>query len=365
MSTMLQTPDTPNLQSYLSDILEELHDEVYVYDASSLRLIYANRTARLRCDWSLHDVPDKKITDSSDAFDVGIFQSHVEPLRLGMTDAVTIQAIHEKGLVEITTRLLTALEGNPVFVSVLRDREPRRQLERARKQAFSEIVHDLRTPLTSIMGALKLLDSGRMGDLPPQAQSLLALVQRNADTMLTTVSDILDLQKLKTHPDEAEEELEEVELVALIKDAVAAHIGYCAVHNVSIDIAAMPKEAWIRGLPIRLHQMLANLLSNAIKNSPTGDVVGLELLENGDNWQIRISNGGPGIPEHLRDRIFDNYVHSAATSDAKVKGTGLGLAICKKIIKTHGGEIGFSCHTGERTQFFVDIPQTIPSIGQT
>lgn len=358
---MLQTPNTVNLETYLSDILEELHDEVYVYDASSLRLVYANRTARLRCDWSPHDVPDKQISDSSDDFDSAIFHSHVEPLRQGITDAVTIQAMHEKGLVEITTRLLTTLGGSPVFVSVLRDREPRRQLERARKQAFSEIVHDLRTPLTSIMGALKLLESGHMGDLPEQAQTLLALVHRNADTLLTIVGDILDLQKLNSHPS-ASEDMEDVELTALLKDAIAAHIGYCAVHNVTIEMSARPEQAWIRGLPVRLHQMLANLLSNAIKNSPTGDTVGLDLHDDGNTWQIRISNGGPGIPEHLRSTIFDNYVHSAADKAPKVKGTGLGLAICKKIIKTHGGEIGFSCHTGGRTEFFVNIPKAPPII---
>ena len=356
---MLQTPDILNLETYLSDILEELHDEVYVYDASSLRLVYANRTARMRCDWSLHDVPDKKISDSSDEFDTSIFQSHVEPLRQGITDAVTIQAMHEKGLVEITTRLLTTLGGSPVFVSVLRDREPRRQLERARKQAFSEIVHDLRTPLTSIMGAIKLLESGHMGDLPEQAQTLLSLVHRNADTLLTIVGDILDLQKLNTHPSQSED-MEDVNLTALLKEAVAAHIGYCAVHNVTIDMAPMPEQAWVRGLPVRLHQMLANLLSNAIKNSPTGDKVGLNLQDCGQTWQIRISNGGPGIPEHLRSSIFDNYVHSATGTAPKVKGTGLGLAICKKIIKTHGGEIDFSCHTDNRTEFFVNLPKALP-----
>lgn len=345
----------PHLQ--LSSILEELHDEVYVYDADTLNLVYANKTARIRCDWATSEVVNKNICDTSGMFDTEGFHRHVEPLRSGMTDAVTIETIHEKGLVEITTRMVSSFEGKAVFVSVLRDREHRRKLEQARAQAFSEIVHDLRTPLTSIMGALKLIDSGTMGDLPPQAQNLLQIINRNADNLLNIVGDILDLQKYTTHRSDADEELEDLELVALTKEAVAAHLGYCAVHNVNINLTATPDHAWIRGIPLRLHQMLANLLSNAIKNSPKDSTVGVEMRSNGDTWQIRISNAGPGIPEHLRDRIFQNYVQHSGSKDSKVKGTGLGLAICKKIIKTHAGEIGFSCDTGERTVFFVDIPK--------
>lgn len=348
----------PQPMANLAEILEELHDEVYVYDADTLRLSFANKTARRRCDWARADVPEKCIYDSSEMFDRPGFHRHVEPLRQGMTDAVTIETLHEKGLVEITTRLLHSVSDRPVFVSVLRDREHRRQLERARAQAFSEIVHDLRTPLTSITGALKLLDSGIMGDLPPQAASMLALIQRNTDNLLSIVGDILDLQKYSSNS--TEEEMEAVELVSLLKEAVAAHLGYCAVHNVRIQLTAAPDEAWIEGVPLRLHQMLANLLSNAVKNSPQHEQVDVELRAQDDHLQIRIANAGPGIPAHLRDRIFQNYVHMDATKGAKVKGTGLGLAICKKIVKSHGGEIGFSCNTGEKTVFFVDLPRKAP-----
>lgn len=348
----------PQPMADLAEILEELHDEVYVYDADSLRLSYANKTARRRCDWSRDEVTQKRIYDSSEMFDTPGFHRHVEPLRQGLADAVTIETLHEKGLVEITTRLLNTVTERPVFVSVLRDREHRRQLEQSRAQAFSEIVHDLRTPLTSITGALKLLDSGLMGDLPPQATSLLTLIQRNTDNLLSIVGDILDLQKYSSNS--VEEELEPVELVSLLKEAVAAHLGYCAVHNVRIQLIATPGEAWIEGVPLRLHQMLANLLSNAVKNSPQHEQVDVELRLQGDHWQIRIANAGPGIPSHLRDRIFQNYVHMAAPKGTKVKGTGLGLAICKKIVKSHGGEIGFSCDTGEKTVFFVDLPRKAP-----
>lgn len=264
---MIAFPPITASSSTLADILEELHDEVYVYDALSLRMVYANKTARLRCGWDGAALGTKRIYDSSDMFDTPGFHRHVEPLRQGLTDAVTIEALHEKGLVEITTRLLPAWNGVPVFISVLRDREHRRQLERARSQAFSEIVHDLRTPLTSIMGALKLMESGALGDLPPQAQNLLGLVQRNADTLLSIVGDILDLQKFATNGRDSLEDMEHLDLVALTKEAVSAHLGYCAVHNVSVRMTAAPDLAWVNGVPLRLHQMLANLLSNAIKNS--------------------------------------------------------------------------------------------------
>lgn len=362
---MLTFAPVSDQKSFLSDVLEELHDEVYVYDADTLGLVYANRSARHRCNWSPETVSNHKIQDTSRGFDLKGFLHHVEPLRKGTAQAVTIETRHEKGLVEITTRLVSSLTGGePVFVSVLRDREHRRQLERARAQAFSEIVHDLRTPLTSIMGAIKLLDAGTIGDIPTQAQSLLHLIQRNADNLLSIVGDILDVQKLSNNQPQEDEDAENVELVALTKEAVAAHLGYCAIHNVSINLCAVPDHAWIRGVPLRLHQLLANLLSNAIKNSPQNDSVGVEVQRNGAFWQIRVSNGGPGIPEHLRDRIFDSYVQSNSPGQDKVKGTGLGLGICKKIVKSHGGELNFSCDKEGRTVFFVDFPVLEPSPDQ-
>jgi signal transduction histidine kinase len=347
-------------QRYLSNILEELHDEVYVYDADSLRLIYANRTARLRCDWALSEVRNKTISDSSAKFDTVGFHKHVEPLRLGMTDTVTIETVHEKGLVEISTRLLSAFGQSNVFVSVLRDREHRRQLERARSEAFSEIVHDLRTPLTSIMGALKLMDSGAMGDLPPEAKNMVALVQRNADNLLSIVEDVLELQKLGSRKVADDEDHIPLDLIDLTKEAVTSHLGYCAVHNVSIELVAAPDHGWIMGVPLRLHQLFANLLSNAIKNSPANDTVLVRIKDLDQNWQIRITNGGPGIPEHLRETIFDTYVQATPANASKVKGTGLGLAICRKIVKSHGGEIGISCDNDDRTTFYVNLPKQPP-----
>lgn len=360
---MMHAIPTDLSQVHLSTILEELHDEVYVYDADTLQLIYANKTARLRCDWTKLEVTSKTITDSSANFDTKGFHKHVEPLRQGLTDSVTIETMHEKGMVEISTRMLSAFGKRSVFVSVLRDREHRRQLERARAQAFSEIVHDLRTPLTSIMGALKLMNSGAMGDLPPQASNLVTLIQRNADNLLSIVGDILDLQQLGSRRIETDEDHELLDLVGLTKEAVTAHLGYCAVHNVSIDLVAAPEHGWINGVPLRLHQLFANLLSNAIKNSPSGDTVHVRMKDKGPFWQILISNGGPGIPKHLADSIFNNYVRVSPTNKSKVKGTGLGLAICKKIVKSHGGEIGFSCDTDSRTTFYVNLPkQDAPSV---
>jgi signal transduction histidine kinase len=357
---MFHSIPTDLSQRYLSTILEELHDEVYVYNADTLQLVYANKTARLRCEWPKDAVHTKNIWDSSANFDVDGFHKHVEPLRLGMTDTVTIETLHEKGLVEISTRLLTAFGTDKVFVSVLRNREHRRQLERARAEAFSEIVHDLRTPLTSIMGALKLMENDTVGPLPAQAKTLLALVQRNAENMLSIAEDILDLQKLGTAPSEAAEDHELLDLVALTKEAVTAHLGYCAVHNVTLQLVAAPDHGWVNGLPLRLHQLLANLLSNAIKASPPNETVHVDIRAHDDDWQIRITNGGEPIPEHLRELIFENYVQATPASASKVKGTGLGLAICKKIVRSHGGQIGVSCDSDDSTTFFVNLPRQAP-----
>ena len=114
------------------------------------------------------------------------------------------------------------------------------------------------------------------------------------------------------------------------------------------------------GRPMRLHQLFANLLSNAVKNAPAKDVVNINLHEKDEYWRISISNGGPGIPQELRDSIFQSYVQVNDARTRSVKGTGLGLTICKKIVKSHGGEIGLSCDTVDRTTFYVTLPKRRP-----
>jgi len=344
-------------QYFLSQILEELQDEVFVYATGSLEMVYANKAARDRCEWSLDRISENRIVDSSKFFSERAFLAHVKPLLSGKKDVLRIQVTHEKGPVEITTRLSNTPDGDRVFLSVLRDLSERQRAEQAKMDSFSEISHELRTPLTSIKGSLRLLEAGAIGSLSNEATKVLNIASRNTDRLLSIVNDILDLQKMAAGKVDCKKA--PLDLVGFVSDAVAANKGYGDEHDVRLELCTLPDVAMVDANGKRIMQVMANLLSNAIKFSPTNESVTVAISDNALNWRVSVRDRGPGIPESARHKLFESFSQLKPEDGIRRKGTGLGLAIAKKIVNMHHGTIGFSSVNGNGTEFFFDLPKKL------
>ena len=354
-SDITESEDTNNL-ALMGGFLGEIHDGIYVYDTSTLGLVYANKAACDLCDWDESEITRKRITHSSKWFQEDAFWKFVgEPLLNGERAQISVEVVHEKGPVEITTRVSKTPSGQKVFLSVLHDLSAQKQVEKARMDSISEISHELRTPLTSIKGSLKLLDTGVVGDVSPKAQQVLQIASRNTDRLLNIVNDILDFQKLEAGMLECEKM--PLELDDMLSEAISANAGFCAEHDVGLDYTNPPFHALVNGDRSRLLQVIANLISNAVKYSPKGDTVTIKLSDAGKNWRVSVSDNGPGIPDEARERIFESFGQIQAADGIKRKGTGLGLAICRKIVGIHKGRISFRSVVNEGAEFFFDLPK--------
>lgn len=225
--------------------------------------------------------------------------------------------------------------------------------ERLKDEFVSVVSHELRTPLTSIRGALGLLDGGAVGSLSPEGQNLVRMAHANARRLTVLVNDLLDMQKLEAG--QVPLNLEAVRLRLLVERCLGAHRPLAEAAGVTFVVEG-DGDPLVWADALRTEQVLTNLVSNAVKFSPAGHRVELRWgpAPVVSHLRISVTNHGPAIPEHFRERIFTKFAQADGSTARPVGGTGLGLAISRSLAERMGGRIGYT--SDERaTTFWFDL----------
>ena len=228
-----------------------------------------------------------------------------------------------------------------------------RELVRLRDEFVAVISHELRTPMTSIIGYIELIADGDAGPLTSEQHGYLDIVRRSSDRLVELVDELLLVAEAGRGT--LTLDLGEIDASALIADAVAA--ARPAADTRGVVLRAEPTQAAsFRGDAKRLGQMLDNLVSNAIKFTHEGGRV--DVRTSGDDGSVlfEVSDTGDGIAPEDREYLFDAFFRSRTANVSAVPGTGLGLAITKAIVDAHGGTIEVSSLPGAGTTFRVRIP---------
>jgi len=220
--------------------------------------------------------------------------------------------------------------------------------ERLRGNLLRAISHDLRTPLTGILGATAtILEHEEVLDKKVKRE-LLESVYEDASWLIHSVENILSITRI----DEGIEIKKTMEAVEeIVAEAVSRIKKLAANHIIEIDIPhdliMLPMDGTL------IEQVLVNLIDNALKYTPFGSSIEIKTQIEGEKVVFEVSDNGTGIPEKDMPFIFDRF-YTAPTISAERRGTGLGLAICKSIITAHGGEISaFNNTSGGATFRFV------------
>jgi two-component system sensor histidine kinase KdpD len=215
------------------------------------------------------------------------------------------------------------------YVEVAQDAIVVMESERLRNGVLSAVSHDLRTPLTTLVGLASLLDKD---ELPLQWRQISQSLQKEAMRMNHMVSNLLDMAKLQSgvKPNKEWQLLEES-----VGGAVRVAGASLAAHQVKVELP--------RNLPmleydaVLMERVLVNLLENAAKYTPAGSIMTISVKKDGTMLRICVSDNGPGLPEGAAERLFDKFTRGTVESGAP--GVGLGLAICRSIVLAHGGQI--------------------------
>ncbi len=253
----------------------------------------------------------------------------------------------------LLTRTWVELERGRRAVFLLTDLSDLRQADRARRDFVAVVSHELRTPLSSIRGSLALLRGGVLGEMPPEAASVLSIADRNCARLAGLVDDILDFEAAAQRA--APAQLEPVAMAGLLSEALEVNEPYARRLEVQLRLAPDPDDAVVLADRAGLSRVLCNLLSNAAKFSSPGSHVEVGCQRVDGRARVSVEDHGCGIPEATRGRIFEAFVQADNTSVRKHAGTGLGLSIARQLVERMGGEIWVESQEGKGSTFFVEL----------
>jgi two-component system sensor histidine kinase KdpD len=211
------------------------------------------------------------------------------------------------------------------------------ETERLRNALLTSVSHDLRTPLTAIIGALTMIESAEEPLDAATRSELIATARAEAERLNRFIGNLLDVTRLESGSLRAR--LMPTDIADVVESALERGKSMLADHIVD---AELPDE-----LPpvsadfILLEQVLFNLLDNAAKYSPPHSRIGIRAVASATSVVIEIADEGPGIPECAREKIFEKFARFTL-GDSVPPGTGLGLPICRGFLRSMNGTIGVS-----------------------
>lgn len=210
-------------------------------------------------------------------------------------------------------------------------------------QFFTNVSHEVRTPLTLILAPLdRLIISLRES---PYASDL-GLIQKNANRLLRVINQILDFRKVEGKQEKLA--VREIDLVPFVGEIKSYFDSMASVRAIAYTFTSSIKQCTLWIDPDLLEKVFVNLLSNAFKFTPEGGSVRIELTEEEDRVFIQVIDTGSGIQPGNLPHLFDRFY----TEDRSM-GTGIGLHLVKEYIHMHGGEIRVESEPGQRTTFTV------------
>ena len=239
-------------------------------------------------------------------------------------------------------------------ISSLIERE--KQAEQTKNDLITNVAHDLRTPLTSIIGYLDLLQSGK--DIAPEArQQYLRIAHDKAKYLQQMIEDLFGLTKLGYS--EHTTKLEPLDLVQLLGQLLEEFYPVFEQNGMDYEYYPQVQHCVIRGDGKLLARLFDNLINNGVKYGKEGKLLRVELTQKDDCAIVRVINYGKVIPQEDLDRLFEKFYRGDASRNSQVAGTGLGLSIAANIASAHGGSITVGSSL-KGTVFTVTLPVSGP-----
>ena len=323
--------------------------ELLVERAANLR--YSNSIITQEINQMLRDIEEEEVNASL--------------ARLYKKQTLVHAASRKIGLIAVSSILVALLFLALISHDISRSMFYRKQLEKAklvaenllrsREKLILTISHDIRAPLSSIMGYIELLQR-RHPDA--RQQYYLENMRSSSDHVLSLVNDLLDYQRLES----GQIELHRLpfRVPALFQEIGMSFRPLAEAKNLQLEWVLQPEEMEqvYLGDTIRLRQVVSNLLSNAIKFTDEGKVSLIVSIEQVESYQyalvILVRDTGPGIPYEERERIFGEFARLYGTE--QVEGFGLGLSITRKLVQLMHGTLTLESEEGEGSRFKVCVP---------
>ncbi len=297
---------------------------------------------RLKADPRLKDIPVLFLTARTD------IEDKVRSFEVGGVDYVTKPFQFQ----EVDARVKTHLELRRQKREIERNYEKLAELLALRDSLVHMLVHDLRSPLSALVGFLGFLKDAEEKFDPDQREDIEESLKA-AKRIILMVNGVLDVNKLEAgkmtiHPVSCD-------VLGLGREVVASLESLTEGRTLAFSPTG-ELNGWLdRGL---LFRVLQNLIANALKFAPkTGGRVELHIKSTGDGTRFEVVDNGPGVPAEYQDRIFEKFGQVEGGGRSRMFSTGLGLTFCKMAVEAHGGRIGMVSKDGKGSTFWFTLPQ--------
>lgn len=229
---------------------------------------------------------------------------------------------------------------------------------KAKSRFFSNMSHDMRTPLNAIIGCCQLAEKARDTETSEKVWEYIKKIQFSADQLLSLINDILELSRMEAGKNNLDEK--ELNLGQLLINLADVFQDRAQDEDKRLRLNIELSDPVVLGDEKKLIQIINNLLSNAVKYTEPGDQIRLEArqfsFQNHNKYQIIVEDTGIGMSPAFLEQLFDPYSRETVFSTHPTVGTGLGMSIVKSLVQQMSGEISVESTLGEGTRFTVTLP---------
>lgn len=280
----------------------------------------------------------------------------VQAFKAGGVDYITKPFQKEEALARIKTHLQIRFLQQQLNerIKILREREVElSRLNQKKDELVRTVSHDIKNPLTGIIGLVKLMkDSDQVSE--DEKKQMLSVIEESGTNLLNLVREVLDRESRKVRSEELN--YEEVAVFEIIERVISMNKAKSLVKNIGLDFTIQPKNIIAEVDQNKVEIAVNNLVSNALKFTPSGGKVAVHVSLKEQDVFIEVRDTGIGIPEKMLPDIFTNKDYSTTGTSGEL-GTGLGLDIVLLYVELHGGKISVKSQLDEGTTFVLRLPQ--------
>ncbi|OLO42161.1 cell wall metabolism sensor histidine kinase WalK [Alkalihalophilus pseudofirmus] len=334
----------------LSSVLSHMSDGVIATDQNG-NIILMNKRAEQLLETSSEEAYSKPLPDVlrlSETFAANELDDYSESILLDFSD-------EEQDFLLQASFSVIQKDNGPItgIITVLHDVTEREKIEHERREFVANVSHELRTPLTTLKSYLEALEDGAIEDIE-LASKFLNVTQNETERMIRLVNDLLQLSKMDSK--DYQFTFENVDFNHFLENIVDRFEMMAKEKNIKF-VRTIPRDLMCVDIDKdKITQVIDNIISNAIKYSPDGGNISIELLHQGNNLRLSISDEGVGIPRESQMKVFDRFYRVDKARARNIGGTGLGLAIAKELVHAHRGEIWVESEYGQGTTILFTLP---------
>lgn len=282
----------------------------------------------------------------------------IQAFKYGGVDYITKPFQKEETLARIDTHLKIRKLQNELNerIQILKDREIElSRLNKKKDDLVRMVSHDIKNPLTGIIGLVKLMrDTDELSS--DDRKHMLSVIENSGNNLLNMVKEVLDRESKKEEPESLE--LKNVELRDVIEQVVSMNKAKSTLKNIELTYNVEPDDLQLEVDRNKIEIALNNLVSNALKFTPSkGDVtVSAHLTDNDQYVLIEVKDTGIGIPESMKNDLFESDLKYSRDGTGGEAGTGLGLDIVQLYVNRHNGNVWVESEEDIGTSFFIKLP---------